>query len=85
MARHAYLGFCERGDLARPDGIVLTLVTDDVDGWHRRLIAEGLQCKKPPVYNPTYKIYQTLFRDPKGYLFKVQRFEDPRWRSEGVP
>lgn len=84
VAGRAYLGFCQRADAGRPDGITLTLVTDDVDGWHRRLTAEGVPCEKAPVFNPTYKIYQTFFRDPNGYLIEIQRFEDPRWKSEGA-
>lgn len=85
VAREAYLGFCRRSDAGRPDGVILTLVTDDVDGWHRRLIAEGVRCEKAPVFNPTYKIYQAFFRDPNGYLIEIQRFEDPRWNPEAVP
>ena len=84
VAGDAYVGFCERADSARPDGITLTLVTDDVDGWHRRLTAEGVPCEKASVYNATYKIYQSLFRDPNGYLIEVQRFEDPRWNPEAA-
>ena len=82
---NAHLGFCERREAARPDGIILTLVTDDVDGWHQRLTAEGVPCEKAPAYNPAYKIYQSFFRDPNGYLIEIQRFEDPRWNSGGAP
>jgi catechol 2,3-dioxygenase-like lactoylglutathione lyase family enzyme len=84
VARDAYLGFCERSDGARPTGIILTLVTDDVDGWHQRLIAKGVPCEKAPVWNPTYKIYQAFFRDPNGFLIEIQRFEDPRWNPGGA-
>jgi catechol 2,3-dioxygenase-like lactoylglutathione lyase family enzyme len=85
VARESYLGFCERVEGARPDGIILTLVTDDVDGWHHRLTAKGVPCEKAPVYNPRYKIYQSFFRDPNGYVIEIQRFEDPRWNPEGAP
>jgi catechol 2,3-dioxygenase-like lactoylglutathione lyase family enzyme len=84
VAGDAYLGFCRRADAVRPDGVILTMVTDDVDGWHRRLIAKGVPCEKAPVFNPTYRIYQTLFRDPNGYLIEIQRFEDPRWNPEAA-
>jgi catechol 2,3-dioxygenase-like lactoylglutathione lyase family enzyme len=83
VAGGAFLGFCQRTDTPRPDGLILTLVTDDVDGWHRRLIAQGVPCEKAPVFNPTYRIYQAFFRDPNGYLIEIQRFEDPRWSLEG--
>ena len=84
VAGDSYVGFCERADTTRADGIILTLVTDDVDGWHRRLSAEEVPCEKAPVYNATYKICQSLFRDPNGDLIEVQRFEDPRWNPEAA-
>ena len=83
VAEGAFLGFCQRTDAPRPDGVILTLVTDDVDGWHRQLIAHGVPCEKAPVFNPTYRIYQSFFRDPNGYLIEIQRFDDPRWSLEG--
>jgi catechol 2,3-dioxygenase-like lactoylglutathione lyase family enzyme len=85
VARDAYLGFCRRADAVRPDGAILTLVTDDVDGWHRRLVATGVPCEKAPAFNPAYRIYQALFRDPNGYLIEIQRFEDPRWKAGAEP
>jgi catechol 2,3-dioxygenase-like lactoylglutathione lyase family enzyme len=89
VADSAYLGFCRRAGAARPEGVILTLVTEDVDGWHRRLTAQGVPCEKAPVFNPAYRIYQAFFRDPNGYLIEIQRFEDPRWpgtmeRPEGA-
>ena len=74
-----YLGFCRREDAPRPDGIVLTLVTDDVDGWYERLTARGVAIDKPPAANPDYRIYHFFFRDPNGYLLEIQRFDDPKW------
>jgi hypothetical protein len=53
VAGRAYLGFCQRADAVRHDGIILTLVTDDVDGWHRRLTAKRVPCEKAPIFNPT--------------------------------
>ena len=85
VARQAYLGFCQRAGAGRPDGVILTLVTQDVDGWHARLTARGVVCEKAPIFNPTYHIYQAFFRDPNGYLIEIQRFEDPRWNREVAP
>ena len=79
VARRAFLGFCRRPEAARPDGIVLTLVADDVDGWARRLAEKGVAFEKLPTFNPAYNIYHCFFRDPNGYLLEIQRFEDPRW------
>ena len=75
----AYLGFCRREDAPRPDGIILTLVTDDVDGWHERLTARGVTIEKAPAASPEFRIYHFFFRDPNGYLLEIQRFDDPRW------
>ena len=78
-AGDAYLGFCAREEAARPDGVILTLVTADVDGWHERLERAGVVCEKAPALNERYGIYHCFFRDPNGYLLEIQRFEDPRW------
>jgi catechol 2,3-dioxygenase-like lactoylglutathione lyase family enzyme len=80
----AFLGCCERPERA-PAGeaneVILTLVTEDVDGWHRRLVEHGVPVEKAPAANPQYLIYHCFVRDPNGYLVEIQRFEDPRWPS----
>ncbi len=79
VAANAHIGFCSRDDAARPDGIILTLVSDDVDAWAERLAAAGVTLEKPPTRNEKYDIYHLFVRDPNGYLIEIQRFEDPRW------
>ena len=79
VAMRAFLGFCRRPEAARPDGIILTLVAEDVDGWATRLLEKGVTLEKPPAFNPAFNIYHCFFRDPNGYLLEIQRFEDPRW------
>ncbi len=74
----AYLGFCERTG-ARPEGVIITFVTEDVDSWAIHLRASDVTIEKGPAYNPTYGIYHCFFRDPNGYLLEIQRFEDPAW------
>ena len=81
VAKGAYLGFCSREDAPRPDGVILTLVTDDVDGWHARLVERGVKFDKPPALNAKFNIYHCFLRDPSGYLVEIQRFEDPRWKG----
>ncbi len=81
VAPGAHLGFCSRPAAERPEGIILTLVTGDVDGWHHRLERRGVVFEKPPMHNPAYNIYHCFLRDPNGYLIELQRFEDPAWRS----
>lgn len=80
---HACIGFCERaGETVTPQpGLMLTLVTEDVDGWHARLIAHGVPIDRPPTWNERYRIYHLFARDPNGYVIEIQRFGDPAWHS----
>ena len=77
----AFLGICRREQPPQSDGIILTLVTDDVDGWHARLVERGVAFEKPPAFNPKFNIYHCFLRDPNGYLVEIQRFDDPAWKS----
>lgn len=79
VGRDAFVGFCQRPDPPVTASVILTLITEDVDGWHRRLIDRGVAFEKPPSYNPAYNIYHCFLRDPNGYLLEIQRFLDPRW------
>lgn len=79
----AYLGICERPGATATEGVIVTLVTDDVDGWHIRLTEHEVLCERAPAYHPKYSIYQAFYRDPDGHLIEVQRFDDPAW-SEPV-
>jgi catechol 2,3-dioxygenase-like lactoylglutathione lyase family enzyme len=74
----AYLGFCQRDDApGEPQGITLTLVTDQVDEWCRHLEREGVEFVREPADNPPYGIYNAFVRDPNGYLIEIQRFWEP--------
>ena len=75
----AFMGVCLRPDAVDPVGVIVTLVTEDVDGWHERLVKAGVTCEKAPNHNERYDIYQAFYRDPDGYLIEVQRFFDPEW------
>ncbi|MBN1562714.1 MAG: VOC family protein [Anaerolineae bacterium] len=76
VGERGYIGFCERDSAPEhPAGVILTLVTDDVDEWYTRLCDQGVAFEKPPTQNPTYGIYHCFFRDPNGYLLEIQRFD----------
>lgn len=75
----AFVGICLRPDAVHPVGVIVTLVTDDVDEWHERLVAAGVTCERAPNHNDHYDIYQAFYRDPDGYLIEIQRFFDPGW------
>ena len=80
----AFLGFCSRTNAlteqdASHNGVVLTLVTDEVDAWYERLRAAGISFERAPALNPRFNIYHCFLRDPNGYLVEIQRFNDPAW------
>ena len=78
--RDAYLGFCQGQEAPdEPAGVILTLVTPEVDAWYRYLSLQGLAFEKPPGLNPKYNIYHCFVRDPNGYLIEIQRFLDSAW------
>jgi predicted enzyme related to lactoylglutathione lyase len=83
ISDQGYLGVCiaseERPSV--PEGICLSLVTDDVDGVYRRLITAGVQTQGAPEALPQFGIYSFFLRDPDGHLVEVQRFDDPAWKD----
>lgn len=79
VCAESYLGLCHRADSPPTSGIIVTLVSDDVDGWYAHLQAHNIAVEKPPTHNPTYNIYHLFVRDPAGYLVEIQRFLDPAW------
>ncbi len=80
VAQAAFLGFCAKDEIPAREGVIVTLVTRDVDEWYEQLQAKGVKFEKAPAYNPEYKIYHCFLRDPNGYQVEIQRFEDPRWK-----
>ncbi len=79
VAPGGFLGFCTRDGTPFPEGVILTLVTADVDGWYRKLCDAEVVFEKAPTLNRDFRIYHCFFRDPNGYLLELQRFEDPAW------
>lgn len=73
IASEAYLGFCQRPDVD-PTGIIICLITSDVDGWYQRIVEQGVRFEKAPTTNLKYNIYHCFLRDPNGYLLEIQRF-----------
>lgn len=83
VAGNAFLGFCRtlgaHMDVRSREGIILTLVTQEVNAWHNYLLHHDVAIEKPPTYNEKFDIYQCFVRDPNGYLIEIQRFLDQRW------
>ncbi len=81
VSADGFRGICRvrEGRAIATEGVIVTLVAADVDGWHTRLAARGVVFETPPKRNPDFAIYHCFLRDPDGYLLEIQRFEDPAW------
>ncbi len=83
VTQDAYLGFCQRAEPlalaadADDRSLIVTLVTQDVDGWYQVLRQKGIQFERPPALNEKFHIYHCFLRDPDGRLIEIQRFLHP--------
>jgi catechol 2,3-dioxygenase-like lactoylglutathione lyase family enzyme len=85
VSRDGYLGFCQRGEFRPMEGLIITLVSEDVESAYERLVAAGVTMEKPLRHNPQFNITHCFFRDPSGHLLELQRFDDPAWKAgDGV-
>jgi hypothetical protein len=57
--------------------VLVTLVTDDVDGWYQRLKNAGIAVEEAPKIHEPAKVHGFFFEGPGGYAFEIQRFLDP--------
>lgn len=80
-APNAFLGVCQTrpGREVEPRGVVLTLVSADVDSWYERLHNLGIALEGTPQRSEQFNVYCFFARDPNGYLVEFQSFLDPRW------
>ena len=81
VAPNAFLGVCRTrpGRYVEPKGVVLTLVSPDVDGWFARLESQGVALEGSPERSEQFNVYCFFARDPNGYLVEFQSFLDPTW------
>lgn len=85
VCTNAFIGLCENPEVTiNPSGVILTLVTPEVNTWYEVLIQKGISIEKPPTYNPKYNIEHFFLRDPDGYLIEIQKFLDPTWPQASV-
>lgn len=77
--KSGYFGIVDgnRGHLRQQpkSAVLLTLVVEDVPGWHARLSAKGV-AGLTEVRWGTY-CEHFFFEDPQGYAIEIQRFHDP--------
>ena len=71
----SYLGVCSHRT-SEPGGVIVTLVTDDVDGWAERLSAVGYECEGP-AHDERFALYHLFVRDPDGHHVEIQRVDEP--------
>ena len=80
-ATGAFIGVCRArpGREVAPAGVVITLVSDDVDGWYEHLRAAGAAIEAPPHRSEAFNVYSFFVLDPNGYRVEIQAFLDPTW------
>lgn len=74
-----FVGTCINERAAAAAGVIVTLVTVDVDGWCARIVAGGHPIERGPEHNDRFGIYHAFLRDPDGHVIEIQRFDDPDW------
>jgi catechol 2,3-dioxygenase-like lactoylglutathione lyase family enzyme len=52
------------------DGLLLAFVVDDLDEWHERLVAEGVDVVTPPETEPWGERF-VQYRDPNGIIVQL--------------
>jgi len=68
------LGFCNHlHDRSRKGDPIITLLTENVDEFHRKLISAGVVCTDP-IVNEEFNIYHFFTSDPDGHRLEIQRF-----------
>lgn len=78
----SFLGVCQvrQGRFVEPKGVVITMVTKDVDEWHAHLKARGVAILETPAYHPSFDVYCFFAADPNGYKLEFQAFRNPAWK-----
>lgn len=81
VSQDGFIGFCTHRKPSHTDGIIITLVTQDVENRVEALKRNGVLFEKDVTINPRFMITHAFLRDPNGYLVELQRFDDPRWNN----
>lgn len=76
-----FVGFCERERAETAARVVVTIVSDDVDAWHRRFTERGIETDGSPRDHDGDGIRDLFARDPDGWLVEVQRLHDTDWST----
>lgn len=75
-AGDAAIGVCEifEDRVVEPKGGMISLVTDDVDGWYQKLKQSGVEAE-PPHRLDQFGIFTFFVKDPSGYVIEFQQFD----------
>ncbi len=77
VGNDSYVGFCTHFPQSNTDGMIITLLTDEVDEKYKKLSAHSeITVESPPQKNEQFKIYHFYARDPNGYKVEIQKFLD---------
>jgi len=73
----AAIGVCRihADRVVEPLGGMISIVTDDVDAWFRRLREKGAEIAQPPHRLEQFGIYTFFVKDPNGYVIEFQQFD----------
>jgi catechol 2,3-dioxygenase-like lactoylglutathione lyase family enzyme len=78
VAENAHIGLVDgkRGSLkpSKDKPVMITVIVDDVDAWHRHLIENDVEIDQPPKEPPYLRMKTLLFRDPEGYVVEILEF-----------
>jgi predicted enzyme related to lactoylglutathione lyase len=78
VAENAHIGLVDgkRGSLKPSEDkpVMITVIVDDIDAWHRHLVENGVEIDQPPKEPPYLRMKTLLFRDPEGYVVEILEF-----------
>ena len=79
IAGKCYFGIVDgnRGHLKHQEksAVLLTMVAQDVEGWHKRIIDAGVNGVSDVLRGTFCEHF--FFEDPAGYAIEIQRFHNP--------
>ena len=74
----AYVGIVdgEMGSMrpTRDKPVMLTVIVDDIEAWHRHLVERGVEIDQPPREVSYLRMKTLLFRDPEDYVIEILEF-----------
>jgi catechol 2,3-dioxygenase-like lactoylglutathione lyase family enzyme len=82
VSDRAFLGIVDAAKGYHPvrkeSSVMLTLVTDDVEGWYRKLSRAGVAIETSIQIHEDIGVKGFFLRDPGGYVVEIQSFLDPQ-------